>query len=288
MSYASGPPRTCRAVRAREALNAHWLRWRRACNGSKAAERQKKLQGLCTKGTPIMTVKYNQTGYIGLSRSERAEAAIQRGCLPWSHLKTEHLKAHGITETKAFVKYLADTGRIQPTEWHHSGKYATEVNHWDPAHIKQQLDNIPHEKLDTYREEHKQARAPQQQTETTRVAVTYRDWVSRKRYEIITHRAATLDGNWLRFDNGTKKQAHSGSIINISHTHPSRAAAARALHHTIAKHVTEPYIKTRVENETLIRASDGRWGFTGRTSELIASARTHQRKDNSKTTDRAA
>lgn len=77
-------------------------------------------------------VKFNQSGYIGCSMSERAAIAYECGEKPWSkwdkcsmihclpqHLQTEKIKCYSTEVLRnVFLKY---------SSWHHVGKYANEV-----------------------------------------------------------------------------------------------------------------------------------------------------------------
>lgn len=78
-------------------------------------------------------VKFNQSGYIGCSMSERAALAYECGEMPWSkwdkysildslpqHLQTEKIEGYSTEVLRSvFLTY---------SSWHHVGKYANEVS----------------------------------------------------------------------------------------------------------------------------------------------------------------
>ena len=58
-------------------------------------------------------------GYIGFSRSERSQEAIDRGLI----VKTQ---------MSAWQKRAVEAGAVLPCEWHHTGKYFSKTNYYDP------------------------------------------------------------------------------------------------------------------------------------------------------------
>lgn len=58
-------------------------------------------------------------GYIGQSRSERSQQAIDEGLLTKNQLK-------------AWQKRAVEQGVIRPCEWHHTGKYFNKTEYYDP------------------------------------------------------------------------------------------------------------------------------------------------------------
>lgn len=59
-------------------------------------------------------------GYIGQSRSERSQMAIDEGFLTKSQLK-------------AWQKRAVEQGAVRACEWHHTGKYFNRTNYYNPA-----------------------------------------------------------------------------------------------------------------------------------------------------------
>lgn len=74
-----------------------------------------------------MTVRYNQSGYIGSSKSVRAIEAEAEGKLPLSHAIPTLAKALGITR-KATRDLLLKVGSC---EVHHTSKYANLTDYYD-------------------------------------------------------------------------------------------------------------------------------------------------------------
>lgn len=62
-------------------------------------------------------------GYIGQSRSVRSQQAINNGLLTKNQLKT-------------WQKRVIEQGVVQPCEWHHTGKYFSKTNYYDPDDFK--------------------------------------------------------------------------------------------------------------------------------------------------------
>lgn len=58
-------------------------------------------------------------GYIGQSRSERSQQAIDEGLVTKNQLK-------------AWQKRAVEQGVIRPCEWHHTGKYFNKTEYYDP------------------------------------------------------------------------------------------------------------------------------------------------------------
>ncbi|AUA19242.1 hypothetical protein ACS6ZM_08210 [Streptococcus suis] len=58
-------------------------------------------------------------GYIGQSRSERSQEAIDSGLLTKSQLK-------------AWQKRAVEAGAVRPREWHHTGKYFNKTEYYSP------------------------------------------------------------------------------------------------------------------------------------------------------------
>lgn len=58
-------------------------------------------------------------GYIGQSRSERSQQAINDGLLTKNQLK-------------AWQKRVVEQGTVRPCEWHHTGKYFNKTEYYDP------------------------------------------------------------------------------------------------------------------------------------------------------------
>lgn len=58
-------------------------------------------------------------GYIGQSRSERSQQAINDGLLTKNQLK-------------AWQKRAVEQGVVSPCEWHHTGKYFNKTEYYDP------------------------------------------------------------------------------------------------------------------------------------------------------------
>lgn len=63
-------------------------------------------------------------GYIGQSRSERSQQAINEGLLIKNQLK-------------AWQKRAVEQGVVRASEWHHTGKYFNKTNYYDPDDFKQ-------------------------------------------------------------------------------------------------------------------------------------------------------
>lgn len=63
-------------------------------------------------------------GYIGASRSERSQQAINNGLLVSSQLS-------------AWQKRAADQKAVLPCEWHHTGKFYSKTDYYDPEDFAQ-------------------------------------------------------------------------------------------------------------------------------------------------------
>ena len=74
-------------------------------------------------------------GYIGHKRSERSQSAIDRGLLTK-------------TQLCAWQKRAIEAGAVLPLEWHHTGKYFSQTNYYDPKDFEQfsAKDFPPHKK----------------------------------------------------------------------------------------------------------------------------------------------
>ena len=76
-------------------------------------------------------------GYIGHSRSERSQEAIDNGLLIYSQLS-------------AWQKRAVDSGVVKPCEWHHTGKYFNKTNYFDPQDFEglnpKDFPNVPKQK----------------------------------------------------------------------------------------------------------------------------------------------
>lgn len=68
-------------------------------------------------------------GYIGQSRSERSQQAIDEGLLTKNQLK-------------AWQKRAVEQGVIRPCEWHHTGKYFNKTEYYDPMLKNQQINIV--------------------------------------------------------------------------------------------------------------------------------------------------
>lgn len=71
-------------------------------------------------------VRYDQSGYVGSSKSIRAAEAEQNGKLPFTRAKKVLATRLGITQ-RAAGELLAEIG---PCEWHHTGKYARRTDYY--------------------------------------------------------------------------------------------------------------------------------------------------------------
>ena len=63
-------------------------------------------------------------GYIGKSRSERSQQAMENGLQIYSQLS-------------AWQKRAVDKGAVQACEWHHTGKYYSKTNYYDPEDFEE-------------------------------------------------------------------------------------------------------------------------------------------------------
>lgn len=70
----------------------------------------------------MATVRHNQSGYIGSSRSRRAAQAERESKLPLNPL----CQKYGYNRQKA--KRI-----LEPCEWHHTSKYANPTDYYDEA-----------------------------------------------------------------------------------------------------------------------------------------------------------
>lgn len=72
-------------------------------------------------------VRFNQAGYVGMSRSARATEAEENGRLPLTRAIPLVASEAGVTRQAAREALLAS----HDGEWHHTGKYARETNYYD-------------------------------------------------------------------------------------------------------------------------------------------------------------
>ncbi len=74
----------------------------------------------------ILVVKKERTAmaYIGQSRSERSQEAINSSLLTKSQLK-------------AWQKRAVEAGAVKPCEWHHTGKYYAQTYYFNPDDFNQ-------------------------------------------------------------------------------------------------------------------------------------------------------
>lgn len=63
-------------------------------------------------------------GYIGKSRSERSQAAIENGKVTY-------------TQLKAWQKRAVDAGGVRACEWHHTGQYYKKTYYYDLQDFEQ-------------------------------------------------------------------------------------------------------------------------------------------------------
>lgn len=63
-------------------------------------------------------------GYIGQSKSERSQQAIDKGLLTKNQLKT-------------WQKRAVEQGVIKPCEWHHTGKYFNKTDYYNPIDFEE-------------------------------------------------------------------------------------------------------------------------------------------------------
>lgn len=88
-------------------------------------------------------VEYNQSGYIGTSRSVRAKAAYENGEMPSSKwTKTAILQAIGEAYGKARVEKAKKVGLadlrasfLERSSWHHTGKFANKTYFYSLADL---------------------------------------------------------------------------------------------------------------------------------------------------------
>lgn len=69
-------------------------------------------------------VRFNQSGYIGQSMSLRASRAKDNGEQVLSSITAADLKELGIGLTLKAFKAACKSGEIEPSSWHHTGKFA--------------------------------------------------------------------------------------------------------------------------------------------------------------------
>ena len=75
-------------------------------------------------------VRFGQRGYVGQSRSVRAQIAEQDGLLPLTRAAAQIAAACGVT-VKMARRCLE---RVGADEWHHVGKFASECEYFDATY----------------------------------------------------------------------------------------------------------------------------------------------------------
>lgn len=73
-------------------------------------------------------------------KSNNAVAAEAEGLVVKSKLTAAWLKAHGITETVGFIKFLIQAGKICPAEWHHTSKFFNRTDYYSAEEIIETLE----------------------------------------------------------------------------------------------------------------------------------------------------
>lgn len=80
-------------------------------------------------------------------KSNNAVFAENHGFLPKSRITTAWLKAGGVEESSAFVKWLIDKCCISHDEWHHTSKYFNRTPFYGRESIAEQLAELEELKL---------------------------------------------------------------------------------------------------------------------------------------------
>jgi len=127
-------------------------------------------------------------GYIGQSRSERSQEAIDAG------LKT-------FTQLQAWQKRAVKAGAVLACEWHHTGKFYNKTNYYDP------------EDFQTLKKED----FPPNKKEEEKVQVWFvlvsANWGGTKRYPKITGMNAEVRNKLTAAQIGAKKYTYYGGFI---------------------------------------------------------------------------
>ena len=91
-------------------------------------------------------------GYVGYSKSVRAERAEEAGARTLSKITASWLKAGGVQESLRFVTWLIRIGEISASEWHHTSKYFNVTYYYRAEDIAKRLRVLDeYEYLDIYR-----------------------------------------------------------------------------------------------------------------------------------------
>lgn len=161
-------------------------------------------------------VRYNQSGYIGCSMSERAYRAYESGEMPLSRwTKSElvsEIAAFGAWTVEELEKIkLADLKEtfLYLSSWHHTGKYATETDFWAIDEEKASDHNT-----EIFHVEGKKRSAIEEPD--MKCKIVYEEWVgSRRRGRFVEEEAyGILRGNWVWTLYG-KKKADGNHVLRI-------------------------------------------------------------------------
>lgn len=153
-----------------------------------------------------------------LIKSDRAILAESKGCFPMTYAKKhlrDELKVMRIKSTLYGCELLLKEYGNEDLEWHHSSKFAREVDYYDVHAVIEEFDESPSEAL------YKMAMATKPKkkevkAEIRNVKLKYRNWITNSRYRVKRYEGpATIKGDWIHFE-GTKKKL-SGDYIEVEY-----------------------------------------------------------------------
>ncbi|QDT24343.1 hypothetical protein [Gimesia chilikensis] len=155
--------------------------------------------------------------YGVLIKSDRAILAESNGRYPMTYAKKhlrDELKGMDIKSTlygcELLLKEHGDFG-----EWHHSSKFAREIDYYDVNAVIKEFD----ENLSEALQQMAVAKKPKKEevkTEARNVKLKYRVWITSSRYRVKRYEGpATIKGDWIHFQSTKKKL--TGDYIEVEY-----------------------------------------------------------------------
>ena len=153
--------------------------------------------------------------------SVNAVEAYYEGRFPLSRLRRQHLDDAGIPKSipVAFARYLADTSRWKPSEFHHTGgTWFNRTDFYRTDDLADTLDQLRddaklEELLAEYRAANRSKRATVPDSEGTRVSRRYAYFTgsrrNRRRRAQWVEFTGTLRDGWVHLDTGGRKAGTS-------------------------------------------------------------------------------
>lgn len=161
-------------------------------------------------------------GYVGWSRSVRAEAACGRGLMPWGDITADLLKQAGCPETLATVNRLRQAGLVAADEWHHTSKMFNKTDFWSVESIITQIEELSDDAVAQHR---KPAPKVQVDVQWQWVQAEWREFPGRNRRTYLVTGIGVQVGQWVFLPFG-KKNVEGGHITIKKMDKPPKLSVA--------------------------------------------------------------